>query len=250
MSGGRGLVFGGGGVAGIAWEIGVVAGLSDAPGGVPPARLAGTADVLIGTSAGAVVAAQLATGCDVDELYDAQLAGSVREIEPVAGQIVDGAERRGIIAARLPRHEWPAHNSLRITAVDVGTGGLTVFDRDTGVQLVDAVAASCAVPGVWPPVMINGRHYVDGGMRSSTNADLATGCVRLLVVAPLTGDASLREAVNNELQLLPDCAALVLSAEPASYWDNSLSPHGREPAALAGRALGRAWASEVARHWA
>jgi NTE family protein len=204
MSQGRGLVFGGGGVAGIAWETGVIAGLSDAPGGISAAQLVDGADVIIGTSAGAVVAAQLATGCDIDELYAAQLAGSVVEIEPVPGQVVDARTRRAVIAARLPNHEWPQRKSLKITAVNLATGQPAVFDRASGVPLV---------------------------------------------VAPLAGDASLREAAAQELQLLPDCAALVVSAEPAPLWDNSLSPDGREPAARAGRALGRAKADEVAHLW-
>jgi NTE family protein len=249
MSHDRVLVLGGGGVAGIAWETGVLAGLSDAPHGISPAQLVDAANLIIGTSAGAVVATQLATGCDIDALYAAQLAGAVPEIEPVPGEVVGGAARRAVIAARLPRHEWPSNTKLKIIAVDLETGQRAVFDRDSGVDLVDAVAASCAVPGAWPPVLINGRHYVDGGVQSATNADLAAGCARLLVVAPLTGDASLFETLTEELTLA-ELTGLVLHAEPAPFGTNPLSPASRGPAASAGRALGRARAGEVARLWA
>ena len=53
-----------------------------------------------------------------------------------------------------------------------------VFDAASDVRLLDAVGASCAVPGIWPPVTINGRRYIDGGIRSAANADLAAGCDR------------------------------------------------------------------------
>ncbi len=59
--------------------------------------------------------------------------------------------------------------------------------RDTGWPLLDAVAASCAVPGVHPPITVGGRRLVDGGLRSPTDADLAAGCDRVLVVAPVGG---------------------------------------------------------------
>jgi NTE family protein len=247
---GRGLVLGGGGVPGIAWETGVIAGMSDAPAAIGASDLVAAADLILGTSAGAVVATQLATGCDIDELYRAQLAGSVAEIEPVAGQETEPWARRAVIAARLPRHDWPRDEKLKITAVDLETGELAVFDRRSGVHLVDAVAASCAVPGVWPPVLISGRRYVDGGTRSPTNADLAVGCARLLVIAPLIGDVSLTAAVTAELDRTPESTALVLRAEPAAFWDNQLSPAGREPAARAGRAVGRSRAAEVTKLWA
>jgi NTE family protein len=99
---------------------------------------------------------------------------------------VPEAQRRAIIDGRLPRHEWPAHPRLLVTAVDAETGEAVVWDHDSGVDLVDAVAARCAVPLVWPPMSVNGRRYVDGGVRSPINADYATGCSRVVVLAPTT----------------------------------------------------------------
>jgi len=75
-----------------------------------------------------------------------------------------------------------------VTAVDAATGEFRTFDRDSGVPLVQAVAASCAVPGVYPPVTIGGRRYVDGGMRSAANVDLAAGVERVVVLAVLTSN--------------------------------------------------------------
>jgi len=186
----RALVLGGGGVTGVAWELGLLAGLAEL--GVDLTD----ADLVVGTSAGSVVGADLASGVSLAELYEAQLAPPTGEIaaqlglkfiaklswamfrsrDPVkarvrigkmalASRTVSEADRRKVIAARLPAHDWPACRLL-ITAVDAESGEFTTFDAASGVGLVDAVGASCAVPGIWPPVTIGGRRYVDGGMRS------------------------------------------------------------------------------------
>ena len=85
------------------------------------------------------------------------------------------------VAAILPIERWPA--SLVTTAVDAETGAFRTFDADSGVSLVAAVAASCAIPGVFPPVTVGGRRYIDGGVRSGTCADLAAGHDLVVVVA-------------------------------------------------------------------
>ena len=78
-----------------------------------------------------------------------------------------------------------------MTAVDARTGQFVVFDAAGEAGLVDAVGASCAVPGVWPPVTIGNRRFVDGGVRSVANADLAAGYQRVVIVAPVTVGAGL-----------------------------------------------------------
>src|SRR5690606_14991554 len=118
------------------------------------------------------------------------LAAARRRIGAYAlrSETVPAAQRRAIIAARLPLplapHPWP-ERWLGITAVDAETGEHRLFDRASGVDLVAAVAASCSVPGAWPVVHIDGRPYMDGGIRSITNADLAMAAAHVLVVAPL-----------------------------------------------------------------
>jgi NTE family protein len=99
---------------------------------------------------------------------------------PGAGQ------RRAMVAARLPRAEWPDRPMI-VTAVDAHTGELAAFDRDSGVDLVDAVTASTALPGLVPTVSINGVRYIDGGVRSPDNADLASGYANVVVLSPLGG---------------------------------------------------------------
>src|SRR4051795_7843054 len=207
------LVLAGGGVAGIAWELGVLRGLADADPALADRVLA--ADLVVGTSAGSSVAAQVTSGVPLDELYQAQLRPETAEIEvdvdlpalvarvnaamagatstedagrrigalALATPTIDPALRLAAIDARLPVTTWPQRRLL-IAAVDAGTGALAVFTRDSGVALRDAVAASCAVPGVWPPVTIDGRRYVDGGARSMANSDLAAGADRVLVLLP------------------------------------------------------------------
>jgi NTE family protein len=274
MPDGQALVLGGGGVAGIAWMTGLLAGLAAAG-----QDLTG-ADVIIGTSAGASVAAQVGSGLPLPELLARQLdpAGQATELaaefdlakvgaeigEYMAGATthqeilrrigayaldtvtVPEAARRAVIEARLPRHEWP-DRPLRLTAVDTRTGELRVFDRESGVSLIDAVAASCAVPGVWPPVTIGGRRYMDGGVRSSDNVDLAAGSGRITVVSPLGYDPRLpsplplREVVGQLRAGGSEVTVIVPDqASAAAMGANPLDPATRTPAALAGQDQGRA----------
>ena len=209
----RALVLGGGSVAGVAWELGIIIGLHDRGVDVRDA------DIIIGTSAGSMVGAQITSGTDLDSLFASQLtpveqarertvtfdpaqlreafSQAVAEAGPdrkafrarigayaLSASTVSEAERRASIASRLPVHTWPQQRLL-VVAVDTKTGEEYIMDRESGVPLVDAVAASCAVPGIRPPVTIAGRRYMDGGMRSATNADLATGYDRILILNPL-----------------------------------------------------------------
>ncbi|KAA9166318.1 patatin-like phospholipase family protein [Amycolatopsis acidicola] len=275
----RGLVLGGGGVAGIAWETGLLAGLSES--GVQAAD----ADRVIGTSAGSTVAAQLTSGVPLQELYDRQADPAlqtrelVADLDPavaeqmfgaalqedtdpaalrrrigalaLAAPTVSEAERREVIEARLPVHAWP-ETDLRIVAVDAATGEPRVFDRESGVGLVDAVAASCAVPGTWPPVTIGGARYIDGGVRSMENADLASGCERVLVLKAMTVPdvhelddqvAALRAEGSTVTVVEPDEASL------EALGINPLDPAVRGPAAKAGFAQGQALAVLLAVFW-
>jgi NTE family protein len=276
------LVLAGGGVAGIAWELGVLRGLQDADAELAARVIA--ADLIIGTSAGSAVAAQVTSGIDLDDLYAAQLSEVSAEIEvefdmdalftrfaaATAGaatpegmrraigevaldtQTVAESVRRAAIAARLPVPAWP-DRPLMLPAVDAATGESMVFTKDSGVALVDAVAASCAVPGIWPPVTIKGRRYVDGGVRSSTNADLAAGYDRVLVVIPSLADKpDPFNRLDDEIELLKPAEVLVVYADAASvaaFGDNPLSPTTRPQSARAGRAIGRSKALEVAAFW-
>jgi NTE family protein len=100
-----------------------------------------------------------------------------------AARTVPEADRRAVIEARVPSGQWLARRLL-ITAIDAGTGEFAVLDASGGVSLVDAVGASCAVPGVYPPVTMAGRRWIDGGVRSPANADLAAECERIVVTGP------------------------------------------------------------------
>ena len=272
--GGQALVLGGGGVAGIAWTTGLLTGLAD-----HGQDLTG-ADLIIGTSAGSAVAAQVTGGLPLTELFARQaeparqtpeipvdidfekfaadfggaLTGATNpaEVRRGVGQLALNAEtvsevdRRAVIEARLPSHDWPERR-LVIVAVDAETGEPRRFDRTSGVSLVDAVAASCAVPGVWPPVTIDGRRYVDGGVRSAENADYAAGSSRITVVAPLGLDSPLPAekpllTVLDELRAAGAEVALITpdEASVAAIGQNPLDPSTRTPAAEAGRAQGAA----------
>jgi NTE family protein len=273
----KALVLGGGGVAGIAWETGVLLGLAEL--GVDLTD----ADLLVGTSAGSVVATQVATGQALADLHARQLESHTHErtvefdVEAMIARFVElladrphpeelrrrigewalqadtvpETERLAIIDSRLPVKDWP-RRALRITAVDAGTGEFVAFDSSSDVGLVEAVAASCAVPGVWPPVTIGDRRYIDGGVRSTINADLAAGHDRVVVLTPFT--AGLAGDVAHECDALrADGArvAVVVADETsvAAFGTNPLDPATRAPSAEAGRAQAPAVADAVAEVW-
>jgi NTE family protein len=276
----RGLVLAGGGLAGIAWETGILRGIEDESAETVRALL--ESDVVIGTSAGSAVAAQLGSGLSLEELYDRQVTGAGKEIDPGVdieditrlflnalsdpgattaqklqriGEVarstktVSEAVRRDVIGQRLPSHDWPERD-LRITAIDIGTGELVAIDRKSGVELVDAVAASCAVPGAWPPVTIGERRYMDGGVGSTMNLKLATDCDAVVVLVPSGKGApspfgpdpavEVDAFAGRSLGVFADDDAL------SAFGPNPLDPACREPSARAGRAQGRRVTAEVA----
>jgi NTE family protein len=277
---GRALVLGGGGVAGIGWETGVLFGLGD--GGVDMTA----ADVVIGTSAGAAVAAQLLSGTPLGTLYDrhvfpegptTEIAAEL-DIEKMAndwGALLGSHDpgpdlraaigryalaagtpseraRRAVIEARLPSHDWP-DDDLRIVVVDAATGEDRVITKEDRVPLVDAVAASCAVPGIWPPVTIEERRYIDGGVRSAANVDLAEGYDVVLVLAPV-GDFSAPEPAIAKRLAKVEKKSTVFTIRPddaslAAIGPNPLDPAAAEPAARAGREQARQVLDEVAGLW-
>jgi NTE family protein len=216
------LVLGGGGAAGQAWQIGVIAGLAEAG-----LDLTEAADLVVGTSSGSTTAAWVRSGIPAAELLASVLSepvrpvGQSRELPPslpmatvfermraigaaatsaadlrramgafglesdsILGPAAAG-QRRAVVAARLPRHEWPDRPMI-VVAVDAHTGELAAFERDSGVDLVDAVTASTALPG-GPTHSINGTRYINGGVRSGENADLASGFANVVVLSPFGG---------------------------------------------------------------
>jgi NTE family protein len=152
---------------------------------------------------------------------------------------VPEAERRGVIAHRVRTDQWPQQRLL-IPAVNAETGAVVVFDRDSGVSLIDAVAASCAVPLVWPPVTINGQRYMDGGTRSVANVDLAKGYERVVVIAPTTIAPRRADRPAAQVAALGSAVHTVLvspnATARAAIGSNVLDPARRAPAAEAGRA--------------
>lgn len=276
-----GLVLAGGGLAGIAWETGIVCGIADEAPDAAAALLA--SDVLLGTSAGSTVAAQLGSctsldelfarqtaetsaeidsGVDVDEIAelfiaamgtpDASTQEKLRRIGAVALSTATVAEpvRRAVIEARLPSHTWP-ERVLRVTAIDIATGELVVFDRESDVALVDAVAASCAVPAAWPPVTIGGRRYMDGGVGSTVNTVAAADCASIVALVP-QGEFSPSPFGGGVAAELAEFSGAVLAVYAdddalAAFGPNPLDPACRVPSAHAGRAQGRREAKRVAR---
>ncbi|UKA66307.1 patatin-like phospholipase family protein [Arthrobacter sp. FW306-05-C] len=285
---GRALVLGGGGSTGNAWLIGVLAGVADAGLDVT------NADKVIGTSAGATAAAQIA-GATPAELYAAVLAAPLpqgpRPGGPPAlgGSVPDHLERtvriiaaarnaaemrrrmgaaaldlasdydgsvrwRAIVAGRLPRQEWPDHELL-ITAVDARTGDPAVFHRDSGVSLVDAVAASCSSASAY---RIGDSSYVDGGYRRNENADLAAGCSRVVVLSPFSGRTRMPlewgMQLGAQVEELRAGGSLVETIFPDSDAEHMFGPNAmdlslRPAAALAGHNQGKSLVGRLGEFW-
>jgi NTE family protein len=277
----RALVLGGGGSVGNAWLIGVIAGLFEAGVDVT------AADLIIGTSAGSTAAAQITSVSPPKLLADILAApapsgqappapGGI--LEQTAAVIAESADQtdlrrrmgaalesntrpessarwRQSVAARFPNQSWPAQRVL-ITAVDARTGEPVVFDRDSGVDLVDAVAASCAGGFAYE---IAEHRYIDGGYRTNAeNADLAAGYGVVLVLSPFGGRtrtpeswgtglaaqiAELRSAGSRVETIHPDQASL------AAFGDNMMNLAARAPSARAGHDQGRAVAVDLADFW-
>ena len=293
-TGDHALILGGGGPVGEAWESGVIAGLAEK--GIDLSR----ADLIIGTSAGAIVGARLASRMPPSDLINAALApsdgrppgqsdqrssspppdlsflaGKLQEMDTGKGsqqsiraEIGEWAQRvRPVISEsqfvasyhrRFPKKEWPGR-AYECISVEAANGALRVWSGSSGVPLAVAVASSCALPGVFAPVTINGHRYIDGGVRSVTNADLARGCKTAVVLAPTMGtnDAlakSFTRPLNGELRTLRDSGCKVELIVPD---DASLKAFGatlgdenhRAPAVNAGRIEGRNKAGEIAKLW-
>lgn len=264
------LVLAGGGLTGIAWEIGVLLGLREQ--GFDIVR---DADLIIGTSAGSVVGTQLSQGRDLADLFARQQEPDENEISPridlevmtqvyknmrgggtqtnqqrqeigkvaLANSFVDWPIRRAVIEGRVKTDTWPDRN-LIVTTINAESGEFRTWSKDDGVGLIDAVASSCAVAGIWPCVPIQGHLYYDGGFRNSANASLATGYDTVWVLAPLSGDASPAvEAEVEDLRAAGSTVHFITTDEQAkeAMGLNSLDPLVRSAAANHGLRQGQAF---------
>jgi NTE family protein len=264
----RALVLGAGGPVGRTWQSGLIAGLIEREIDL------GDASLIIGTSAGAIVGAQLALGLkfaapskfdfagqpasaslsDVSGLL-AAMGRAMRSPEPEIERAKIGAfaieaqtisEEDSIARtafAQIRGHSWPTR--FRATAVNARTGKLQVWDASSGATLERAVASSAAIPGVFPPITIKGERYIDGGVRSMLNADLATGYDIIIVVscfalegvgeiknpdmatinaAQIAELGALRNATSTLAVIAPNEAFLTLTHRGAAMLDGRLGP--------------------------
>jgi NTE family protein len=229
-----GLVMGGGGVVGIAWEIGVIEALAQ-EGALDP----GTARAIVGTSAGSVVGTQLAAGQAIDDLVAAQLAppaavggGAAAPDMTAVMKIFGGfavaeemttelALTTGRLAMEAPTGSedawvgsferllggidaWPTDTDLRVVAMSCTKGERRVWTKADGVPVARAVASSCAVPGMFPTVSIDGDRYTDGGAWSPSNADLLAddGFDQVLFIGPIGGFLAGTPQVEREMDVV------------------------------------------------
>jgi NTE family protein len=280
----RALVLAGGGYVASSWEIGLITGMADAGLDVR------NADLFVGTSAGARVALDLTSGETLDEIYQRRAGPARPALEPppmvdwariragvddakqaggspteilrrygalaLGAAVGKGSDRRKTVATQLSVQAWPKQRVL-IAAVNAETGERRAFDRDSGIDVVDAVIATTASFGS-PPTLFDGHHYIDGGYYSSDNADMAIGYERVLILAlrsppqamrlvPIESGVEALRAAGTQVEVIhPDeetLAALVSTG-------GQMNPASGRPAAIAGRLQGRRSASErIAQFW-
>jgi NTE family protein len=296
-AGERALVLGGAGSAGNAWEIGVIAGLFEAGLDVTEADLtigtsAGStaaAQITSGIQPAELLASILAAapqprtgpvGSDGGRVPIGPAADHMENTSGIIGAAEDAADMRrrmgaaalemdaasdgsgqtqwrATVAARLPSQHWP-QRPLLIPAVDAHTGEPVVFDRHSGVDLVDAVAASTSNGFGVPPYSIGGNRYINGGYRRNENADLAAGYGRVLVLSPFGGRSrhplewgmhlaaqvdELRARGSRVETIFPD------SNSEHMFGANAMDLSLRPPAARAGYDQGRALAEQLTEFW-
>jgi len=287
------LVLGGGGSTGNAWLIGVGAGLFDAgldvttpdltigtsAGSTAAAQIAGATPTELFAAILAAASQQRTgpVGSDRGRVPIRPVADQMERVSKIIASAEDAADMRrrmgaaaldmdaasdgswqtqwrATVASRMPSQRWPQRTVL-ITAVDAHTGEPLVFDRHSGVDLADAVAASCA-SGL--PYRIGDNRYIDGGYRRNENADLAAGYGRVLVLSPFGGRAlqpldwgmqlaaqvdELRARGSRVETIFPD------SDSEHMFGVNAMDLSLRPPAARAGYSQGRALAEQLTEFW-
>jgi NTE family protein len=186
----------------------------------------------------------LRPGGDVDPQFMLAQIGAVANTKRQGSGDLRGYWEREL----SPILEWPA-TRLITTAIDTADGSRIAFEAASGVPLVDAVAASTCLPLLLAPVSLLGRRYMDGGIGSPANADLAAGHEEVWIVSPF-GPASLDREVA-DLQRSGSTVHLIrpgLAAEVAfGPGIGVLDPMRRSDAARAGFADGSAAAKAQGR---
>ena len=275
-----GLVLGGGGVVGIAWELGVLDALMQEQALSPT-----EAATLVGTSAGSVVSTQLVGGRSIDDLVAEQLAppaGAVgggaaapdmNAVMQIFGGMMTATEMTrelalttGKLALEAPTgpeeswlgwfermvgvDDWP-DGDLRIVAMSTTRGERRVWTRADGVDLHRAVASSCSVPGLFPPVTIGDDRYTDGGAWSPSNADILAGegLDAVVFIGPIGGFLAGRPQVEAELETVAAKGARTASLLPGPAFEDLrmklMDPAFRQQGLEVGRQDGAAAAARV-----
>lgn len=275
----------GGGPIGVGWHSGLLEALAGA--GMDPTR----ADLIVGTSAGAMVGSQIALGrgtsAHIDRLDEALVDARTGEVETrmlgfmqAMSEIAEAppderlvrlgrfslqaeTESEDEFLARfdyLKTDTWP--DRFVCTAIDCADGSFVVWDADANVDFIRAIGSTCAVPGFFPPITINGKRYYDGGLRSLANADLAKGHDRVVIVtlADPPPDAAdprarrVRAVLDAELATIRDAGgeAIVVSPDDevrAVIGVQLMDPSKAKDAVDAGRAQGAREATRLRDFW-
>ena len=292
----KALVLGGGGPVGIAWEAGLLAGFAEAGVDLSSADfIVGTsagsfvgAQIALGKAPGALAAPIIAESAPAPRPSSGQPAGPPPDLTTLITKMGEAASGKrpanevraeigkwaleartmseenfiagfGRSFAELPDDAWPTRD-YACTAVDALSGEFVVWNKAAGVGVKRAVASSCSVPGVFPPITLKGRRYIDGGMRSPTNADVAKG-YDIAVVVAVTGAstdpamaAQFQKVLDRELTTLRESGAKVElivpdTASVTAFGINLMDPRRRPGAAKAGLAQGNAQAAKLRALW-
>ena len=283
----RALVLGGGGSVGIAWETAIVAGLLE--GGVDVRE----ADLIVGTSAGSVVGTHVAHGHDPRVTLEGMKQQPVRAIggdpnrdvthvtatfqlwasfDVMTPERCAQVGRMALEAKTIPEEDWVASfaeswsagwpdKPLIITAVNCHSGEFVAWEKHHGVPIELAIASSCSVPALFPPVTIDGARYTDGGVRSATSADLTQRIEPDVVLMIATmgatnrgiGAIAARDIAREKAQLEAAGAKVVLlmfdQATKDAAGPNLMDPTKRVAVAATGYAQGLRSAVQIGDVW-
>jgi NTE family protein len=233
---------------------------------------------IIGTSGGSVVGTHLAAGITLDTMLAAQSASDDLTSPPtpipdpkvrpkyeeliavhpsprsrrvrmelcqlaLTARTITEGERLVATRARLPVSEWPVL-PLTVISVRARDGQVMAWTRDSGVPLIQAIAASCALPGVYPPTTIDGERYVDGGVWSPVSAGLAIGHAVVVVIAPTGDRPTFADSLSIEVAPLEARGARIGSIVPDAtamkiLGPNRMDPSRRQASVLEGRRQAR-----------
>jgi NTE family protein len=281
----KAIILGGGGRYGNSWELGYLFGLEKAGISIR------NADVIVGTSAGSKVGTLLSSDLNWKEIWEEQIEKASNEDSPISNEDMnklfkeyneialksvspkDWVIKMGEISLKTPNIQdetsrisdigkdlgsikpvWP--EQLRIIVTNLERSERIVLSKDSNVDILEALAASTALPGVWRPVNIKGNYYYDGGSYSMENPDVVKDADIMLILStdlpiatPYKLDELIQKQENNGVKTKLIKPANEVREVLKSFNFNTMDQKLRPLTALAGVRQGEKDAEQIREFW-